>query len=99
VDTVRLARDLSDVSGLLPAGITRLRDIPFTLLQAIKAALIFLSFEELPAEDVPPRSVWTNTEELNAHFDRVRRRQQARYQGHEPDDEQRNAALDLLIAS
>lgn len=99
VDTVRLARELGDVSGLLPTGIATLREIPYPLLEAIKAALIFLSFEELPSEDVPPRSIWTDTQALNTHFDRVRRRRDARYEGRDVEDERRNSALDLMIVS
>jgi len=101
VDTVRLARELGDVSGLLPEGITKLRDIPFPLLESIRAALMFLGFEELSTEDRPPRSIWTNAEALNSHFERIRRDHEARYGGGRHTDgseEQRNATLDLLIA-
>lgn len=101
MDTVRLARELGDVSGLLPTGIATLREIPHPLLEAIKAALIFLSFEELQAEDRPARSIWTNTELLNAHFDAVRRRHETQYGGggREASEERRNSALDLMVVS
>lgn len=98
MDTVRLARDLGDVSGLLPTGISRLRDIPHQLLASIKAALIFLSWEEnLPKEEIPPRSIWTDMEALNTHFGELARKRKARFDGRDPDDEKRNSAVDMLI--
>lgn len=86
------------MSHLLPDGIGSLRDVPYRLLDAIKAGLMFLSFEELPSEDVPPRSIWTDGPALKAHFDRVRRRQkEAMGDKGEIEDPRENAALDLLI--
>lgn len=97
VDTVRLARDLGDVSQLLPAGIRSLRDIPWRLQQAIKGALMFLGFEELPPDDVPPRNIWTDGVLLREHFDRVRARHDERGAGREIEDEQRNATIEMLV--
>lgn len=98
VDTVRLARDMGDVSQLLPDGVRSLRDIPWRLQQAIKGALMFLGFEELPVEDVPPRSIWTDAKLLREHFDGVRRKHEDRGAGREIEDERRNAAIDMVVA-
>jgi hypothetical protein len=99
VDTVRLARDIGDVSGLLPTGISSLREIPFQFQQALKAALIYLSFEEMIDEDRPPRSIWSDTEMLNAHMDRVRRKYRERGEGRgELEHAQQNDAARMLIA-
>lgn len=97
VDTVRLAREMGDVSQLLPDGIRSLRDIPFRLQQAIKAALMFLGFEELQSEDIPPRNIWLDGEALSEHFDEIRRRHKERGSGREIEDPVKNGAIDLLI--
>lgn len=97
VDTVRLARDLGDVSQLLPDGIRSLRDVPWRLQQAIKAGLMFLGFEELPSEDMPPRNIWLDGDALKGHFDQVKARHKDQSSGREIDDPVRNGALDLMI--
>lgn len=94
---MRIARDLGTVSHLLPDGIRSLRDAPYRLHQAIKAGLMFLSFEELPEEDMPPRNIWLDGEKLSEWFDDVRRRHKEKASGREIEDPQHNAALDMLI--
>jgi len=97
VDTVRLARDLGDVSQLLPDGIRSIRDIPYRLMQAIKAALMFLSFEELQSEDQPPRNIWLDGAALSDWFDNVKRKHKDRSSGHDIADPVRNSAIDLMV--
>lgn len=63
----------------------------------MKAALIFLSFEELPPEDMPPRNLWLDGKSLDEWFDEVRRRQKDKMRGRDIEDPVRNGALDLLI--
>jgi hypothetical protein len=95
---VRIARDLGDVSHVLPDGIRKLRDAPAQFSQAMRAALMFLSFEELPTEDVPPRNIWLDGKQLKAHFDEVRRKHREKIGGaDEIEDPRHNAAADLLI--
>ena len=74
MDTIRIARDLGDVSAVLPDGIDSLADAPYNLLTAIGLALIFLSFEEHAPEDRPPKSIWLDKDEMDAHWGSVRRR-------------------------
>ena len=85
------------MSHLLPDGIRSLRDAPYTLQRAIKTGLIFLSFEDLPPEDIPPRNIWLDGEALKEHFDDIRRKHKERMSGKEIDDPRRNAAVDMLI--
>lgn len=85
------------MSDLLPAGIRQLRDAPYPLQRAVKRALMFLSFEELPEEDVPPRNIWLANDELADWFKDVRRRQKERMGGKEIEDERQNSAIDLLV--
>lgn len=73
-------------------------DVPYPLHRAIRSALIFLSFEELPPEDMPPRRMWLDGKSLNAWFADVRRRQKDKIDGRgEIDDPVSNSALDMLV--
>lgn len=72
-------------------------DLPYPLHRAIKSALIFLSFEELPPDDIPPRSMWLNGKSLNEWFADVRRRQKEKMTDREIDDPVHNSAIDLMV--
>lgn len=58
---------------LFPLGATNITELPYTHFEAIRRAMIFLSFEELEKKDQPPKRIWLDTEKLNAWFDRLRR--------------------------
>jgi hypothetical protein len=93
--TVRIARDTGDISSLFPAGVTNVADLPFTLYEAIRAALYFLSFEEVPdPEDRPPKYLWLDEERLAQWWKEVRERREAKFKG-EPaiNDMPQNQAL------
>jgi hypothetical protein len=81
IDTVRLVRDTGSVRELLPAGFKDLRDLPYTLFEAIRMALMFLGFEELPDEERPPKRIWLNAKLLKEHFEAVKRARKAAYSG------------------
>jgi len=90
------------VSELFPAGITALTDLPYTLHEAIVRALLYLSWEELPKEERPPRSIWLDAKELGTWFKAVERRREEQYgnsnSSSEIDDPVDNAAAkDLLV--
>ncbi len=80
--TVRVARDAGDVSSLFPPGIERLIDLPFTIQNAILAALGFLSFDELPEEERPPKSIWLDGEKMKAWWAEIKRLRKAKMEGH-----------------
>jgi len=67
------------VSELLPDGIDDVRDIPHLLFNAIRRALVFLSFSDLPQDEQPPHRIWLDDEALNSHFERVKRERDAKY--------------------
>jgi hypothetical protein len=93
---VRIARDLGTVSHLLPEGVASLRDAPYPLFHAIKRALMFLNFDEMREEDIPPRKIWLDNEELSRWFaDLKREHRQDRGGGIE--DPQRNSVIDLMV--
>jgi hypothetical protein len=75
---------MGTVQSLFPPGITDLRELPGGYFDAITMALSFLSFEELPSEDRPPRRIWLSHEKLKAHFDAVKARQKEKA---DPDNE------------
>ncbi len=63
--TVKIARDVGQISSLFPDGIKRLWDLPYTLFNNIRLALIFLSWQEnLPKKEVPPKKMWLDEEKL-----------------------------------
>lgn len=97
LDTVRLARDFGDVSQLLPDGINHFTDLPHTIFDAIRAAAIILSFEELPQDEQPPRRIWLDGDKLAAFMDDVRAKRRRDLGGNDIEDPVDNqAAADLL---
>ena len=98
IDTVRLARDMGDVSQLLPAGIATVRDIPKHLLDAIRSAMFYLSFENLEDEDRPPHEIWNSNVKLRGWFKEIKERHERKARGVEDiDDPVQNSAADMLI--
>jgi hypothetical protein len=83
---VRLARDLGDLSLLLPDGVHDIYDMPYPLFEAIRLALIFLNYEELPSEEQPPRSIWFENDEMRKHWKAVERMRKKKYGGAADDD-------------
>jgi hypothetical protein len=81
LETVRLARDCGDISSLFPPGITRLWDLPHTLHSAIRLALIFLRFEELPKEERPPKRMWLDADKMTLWWAEVKRNRDSKSKG------------------
>jgi hypothetical protein len=100
LDTVRIARDLGDVSALLPEGVRSLADAPYPVHDAIVAALHFLKYEELPKDEQPPKRIWFDGEAMQQWVANVERRRKEKYSGKdEPSGptEENDAADDLLV--
>lgn len=76
---MRIVRDLGDVSLLLPSGIDHIADLPLNMFNALRQALGFLTFEELPKDERPPRRIWLKPDELRAWFSEVERRREEKY--------------------
>lgn len=76
---MRLAREFGTLRELLPDGVSGLADCPYALLDAIRSALVFLSFDELEADERPPRRLWRNPDKLNDWFDGVKRKREQKY--------------------
>lgn len=101
---MRFARDCGDLSLLLPDDITTIHELPYNIFDAIKLALVWLSYEELESQDRPPKSIWLDGKQLAKHFKAVRRRQKQRW-GIKDDDidteidgpTERNALVDDLL--
>jgi hypothetical protein len=94
---VRIARDLGDVSLILPPACKTLADAPYSFAHALKAALRFLSFEEMMPDDVPPRNIWLDGRRLKEHFADLRAKHREGGRRDEIEDPQRNGAIDMLI--
>ena len=100
MDTVRIARDLGDVSSLFPEGCRSLLDLPYPLHDAISYGLQFLAFLELPKEEQPPRVIWLNGDKLKEHFDAVekRRKEEIERPGDQIEDPVQNDAASMLLS-
>jgi hypothetical protein len=81
VDTVRIARDFGTVSELLPEGFVDLRDCPHLFFEALRTAMVVLSFDELPKDERPPKHIWLDGEKLTAWFKDVERKREDKYGG------------------
>lgn len=81
LETVRIARDCGDISSLFPPGVTRLVDLPHTLHTAIRTALYFLKFEELPKDERPPKHYWLDGEKMTTWWREVEQRREDKMKG------------------
>lgn len=98
------------MSLLLPEGITSLYDLPYSIFEAVRLGLVFASWDELPKEERPPKSIWFDGPELKKHWKAVERMREQKYSGKgdgpsvdirdQPIDgpSERNAAMDELYA-
>lgn len=86
MDTVRIARDLGDVSVLFPEGVKSLTELPYTIFDAIRQGLTFLKFQEMDEDEQPPREIWLDTKRLKEHMEMVTRTRKAKYGGGDADD-------------
>lgn len=87
------------MSQLFPEHIHELTDLPHTIFDAIRSASIYLSFDELPDDERPPKRIWRDGEAMGEFFDDVRRR---RDEGtgsdtHIEDPVENQAARDLIV--
>ncbi len=80
------------MSLLLPEGIDHLVDAPHTLHDALSTGLRILTWHEnLEREEVPPRRMWLNGEQLNEWFEEVDRKRKEKYGIDRDPDEDPNA--------
>lgn len=56
-----------------------MRDLPHRWFEAIRMALIFIGFEEMPEDERPPRSIWLEEEALGSWFQRVKEERERKY--------------------
>lgn len=94
---MRIARDFGTVAELLPDGVQDMRDCPHVLFSAVRNALVVLSFDELPADERPPRRIWNDGEQLKEWFDEINRRREEK-PGAEIEDPVDNQAASSLLA-
>lgn len=65
---------------------------------AIKAALAWLSYEDLPKKERPPKSIWLDADKIRAWWAEVERNREAEMKGEgSTQDMERNAMMDDLI--
>lgn len=74
-----------------------MRDCPHTIFEAIRNAMLVLSFDELPEDERPPKRIWLDGERLRDWFKTVERRRKEKYSGKHIDDPVDNDAARSLI--
>lgn len=100
---MRFARDCGDLSILFPPGIQHARDLPYTIFDAIKLALVWLSYEELESDERPPKAIWLDHKEMKQWFKAVNRRRREKWglkgegDGEIDGPTERNALADELL--
>lgn len=96
---MRIARDFGDVSQVLPPGVS-IKDVPHSLFDALRQALIFIGFQDLPDDERPDRKIWHDADALKEHFDLVKKRWEEKLDpkgNGEIDDPVQNAAAKGLL--
>lgn len=102
IDTVRLARDHGAVSQLVPRWCEGINDVPHLLFDALRMASVFLSFDELPEEERPPKRIWLNGDRLREWFEEIKRKRKREAGGDSgpiEDPVDNEAAQGLLIGA
>lgn len=85
------------MSQLFPPHIHELTDLPHTIFDAIRTAAVYLSFEELPEDERPPRRIWRDGDQMAEHFEAVRRRRNQPPGAQIEDPVENEAARDLIV--
>lgn len=67
------------MSAVFPEGIDDIRDLPYVYFDAIRVALGFLQFDELPSDERPPKSIWMDGDELRKHWKKVENAREVKY--------------------
>ncbi len=102
MDTVRIARDFGTVSQLLPPGLTLL-DSPYVVVNAIRMAVVFLSWREnLRPKEVPPKGIWLDGKKLEKWFKDIEQKREDEMKSKDNSGEwdgemKRNSAIDMLL--
>lgn len=94
---------------LLPFGVTSIVDLPYSVFESLRLALVFISYDELESEERPPKSIWFEPDELKKHWKAVERRRKQKWSAKPGDDDddirdqpidgpwERNPAVDDLV--
>lgn len=95
---------MGEVSVLFPEGIDRLDDLPWTFQTAITTGLAYLSFEELPKDERPPKRIWDRPDEMTAWWKMIERQRDEKYGGSGGDssaagthEEKNDMTKDLIV--
>lgn len=85
------------MSQLFPPGIHELADLPHHIFDAIRSAHIYLSFDELPEDERPPKRIWRDGDKMAEFFDGVRRKRDQGSDNAIDDPVQNEAARNLIV--
>jgi hypothetical protein len=93
-----MARTAGDISSLFPEGVTKLADLPYTIFNLIGNSLYFVSFDELPKEERPKKSIWLDNDRMEEHWKSVEALRRDKMSGRGDTSEMpKNALIDQLV--
>jgi hypothetical protein len=65
-----------------PEGVTHVYDLPWNFVAAWQQAITILNWQEnLPEEDMPPKSIWRDGDLLEAHFKKIKAKWRGKDEG------------------
>jgi hypothetical protein len=86
---------------LFPPGVQNIRDLPWRWFEAIRLAMYFIGFDELPDDERPPRRIWLDSEQLQSWFVQVKADRDRKYGTGDKlgaiEDPKENAAAGSLV--
>jgi hypothetical protein len=87
---IRMAVSTGDGSVLWPQGVTSIQECPNDLVMAVAHANYIISTsEQLMEGEHPPHWMWAFADELQAHFERIKRKRDEKFgRGSSSDDEE-----------
>lgn len=89
---VRMAMTGGDGSAMWPQDCKAMQDVPNDLVMAVAhAQYILRSSEQLMEDEHPPHWKWAFQDEINAHFERLKRKREAKYSGKSTSDDEEPA--------
>jgi len=59
--------------------VQNVKDLPWRWFEAIRLAMYFIGFDELPDDERPPRRIWLDSEQLQSWFTQVKADRDRKY--------------------
>lgn len=71
--------------------------MPYSIHQAITAALAFLSYDELAENERPPKKIWLDETRMKSWWDEVKRMREQAAKGEDESEMEQGSLADSLV--